>query len=88
MAKIIEFYIPKGFHFSESLPPGGLGKVLEFPTRGETPEISVASAPHTAFVQNGASPAVLYGSALQNVEYALPFSSVHRRLSDLHDLQI
>lgn len=80
MAKIIEFYIPKGFHFSESLPPGGLGKVLEFPTRGETP--------HTAFVQNGASPAVLHGSALQNVEYALPFSSVHRGLSDLHDLQI
>lgn len=51
MAKIIEFYIPKGFHFSKSLPSSGLGKVLEFPTRGETPEISAASAQGTAIAQ-------------------------------------
>lgn len=65
MAKIIEFHIPKNFSTSsKSLPPGVLGKLLEFPIRNENPEISTASAQRTAFAQNRASSVLLGAIAI------------------------
>lgn len=84
MAKIIEFHIPKSFSTrAESLPPSKLGKLLEFPIRNETREISAASAQCTAFAQNAASPALLDASPFQKVECALLSSPTYYGFSDL-----
>lgn len=89
MAKIIEFHIPKSFSTrSKSLPPSGLGKLLEFPVRNKTPEISATSAQRTAFALNHAAPALLCAGVSQNLERALSSSSVYYGRCDLDDLQI
>ena len=89
MAKIIEFHIPKSFSTcSKSLPPSGLGKLLEFPIRSESPETSNASAQRTAFAQGEALPALLCANASQNRECGLPLSLVSYGFCDLDDPQV